>query len=76
MSLRHSVPIQFIVVQLAKDKQFDSFEKAVLRTLKNYIKEGEKVVTSDVCPVCGSSLYYNNGCKTCINENCTWSKCD
>jgi ribonucleoside-diphosphate reductase alpha chain len=76
MSLRHKVPIPFIVDQLAKDTQFDSFEKAVSRTLKNYIEEGEKVLTSDVCPVCGSELIYQSGCKSCINKDCMWSKCD
>lgn len=78
MSLRHNVPLPFIVDQLAKDKQFDSFEKAVSRTLKNYIGEGEKVLTSDhTCPICGSDLIYQGGCKSCVDiENCGWSKCD
>jgi ribonucleoside-diphosphate reductase alpha chain len=74
MSLRHKVPIPFICDQLSKDKQFDSFEKAVSRTLKSYIEEGVKVLTSETCPECGNVLYYNGGCKTCTN--CFWSKCD
>jgi ribonucleoside-diphosphate reductase alpha chain len=75
MSLRHNVPIPFIIDQLSKDKQFDSFEKAVLRTLKNYVKEGEKVITSsNKCPECENDLIYKDGCKTC--PECGWSKCD
>jgi ribonucleoside-diphosphate reductase alpha chain len=76
MSLRHEVPIPFIVDQLAKDKSFISFEKAVSRILKKYIVEGELVVTSEVCPHCGENLVYQSGCKTCINPECAWSKCD
>ena len=77
MSLRHKVPIPFICDQLAKDKQFDSFEKAVSRTLKNYIEENREVLTSDShCPECGETLVYQGGCKTCVNQKCAWSKCD
>ena len=75
MSLRHKVPIDFIVDQLAKDKNFISFEKSVGRILKKYIKENTLVKTSEVCPVCQSSqLMYKEGCKTCVS--CGWGKCD
>lgn len=82
MSLRHEVPLEFIVDQLAKDKNFVGFEKSVSRILKKYIKENEVVKTSEVCPSCGSSLVYKEGCKTCTGDNlsegqaCGWSKCD
>lgn len=76
MSLRHEVPIPFIMDQLSKSSEFDSFEKAVVRTLKTYVEEGAKVVTSDACPYCGSELVFQGGCKTCVNPECMWSKCE
>lgn len=75
MGLRLGHPLQFIVSQLQKDTSFNSFEKAVARVLKKYIKEGEKVEVSEVCPVCGSdNLIYKEGCLTCMD--CGFSKCD
>lgn len=75
MSLRHDVPMSFIVDQLNKDKNFLGFERSVSRVLKKYIKEGEKVITGDLCPSCGSdNLVFQEGCKTCLT--CGWSKCD
>jgi ribonucleoside-diphosphate reductase alpha chain len=82
MSLRHDVPVEFIVDQLSKDKNFAGFEKSVSRILKKYIQENTVVKTSDVCPQCGSSLVYKEGCKTCTGDKleegqaCGWSKCD
>jgi ribonucleoside-diphosphate reductase alpha chain len=73
MSLRHGTPLQFIVDQLSKSRQFISFEKAVARVLKKYIEDGEKVMTGDVCPECGEELVFNDGCTTCMS--CGWSKC-
>ena len=75
MSLRHKVPTEFIVDQLAKDKNFVGFEKSVSRILKKYIKENEVVKTSETCPSCNSKqLVYKEGCKSCVE--CGWSKCD
>lgn len=75
MSLRHEVPLEFVVDQLAKDKNFVGFEKSVGRILKKYIKDDSVVHTSDICPTCGSDqLVYKEGCKTCTS--CGWSKCD
>lgn len=73
MSLRHGVPLQFIVEQLQKDSNFISFEKAVSRVLKKYIKEGEKVMTNQKCPECKGDLVYRDGCLSC--PACGWSKC-
>jgi len=73
MGLRHQVPLQFIVEQLAKDKNFMGFEKTVSRVLKKYIKEGEKVKSNIVCPECGNTeLMYQEGCLSCT---CGWSRC-
>ena len=74
MSLRHQVPLQFIVDQLSKDKNFLGFERTVARVLKKYIKEGEAVKTNKTCDNCGSShLVYSEGCLMCAD--CNSSKC-
>ena len=73
MSLRHNVPLQFVVDQLIKDKNFMGFERVVSRVLKRYITEGETVKTSKCCPDCGNEeLRYQEGCISC---SCGWSKC-
>jgi len=75
MSLRHAVPLEFVVDQLAKDKNFIGFERAVSRVLKKYIAEGTRVQKSESCPQCGgTSLVYVSGCKSC--QSCGWSKCE
>lgn len=73
MSLRHGTPLQFIVDQLSKSKNFLSFERAVSRVLKKYIKDGEVVMTRDVCPECSNQLVFKEGCVACTS--CGWSKC-
>jgi ribonucleoside-diphosphate reductase alpha chain len=72
MGLRHGVPLQFIVDQLNKDKNFIGFEKSVGRVLKKYIKEGERVLT-DKCADCGGELIFQEGCIVC--PSCGWGKC-
>jgi ribonucleotide reductase alpha subunit len=73
MSLRHNVPLQFIVDQLNKTKRFGTFSKGMARVLKKYIKEGETVLSAEKCPECGKDLIFKEGCKSC--SNCGWSKC-
>ncbi len=73
MSLRHGVPIPFVVDQLSKTDNFSSFERAVSRVLKKYIPENSEVLTENGCPVCGKPLIYQGGCRSCT---CGWSKCD
>jgi ribonucleoside-diphosphate reductase alpha chain len=73
MGLRHGVNLQFIVNQLQKDKNFLGFERAVSRVLKKYIKDGEKVLSSEKCESCGGELIYREGCISCLS--CGWSKC-
>ena len=75
-SLRHGVPVQFLVEQMLKDRESDlfSFSKVIARCLKNYIKDG--TMSSDkTCLVCGAedSLIYQEGCVTC--SACGHSKC-
>jgi len=67
-SLRHGVPVQFLVEQMQKDKDsaMFSFSKCVARCLKKYIADGLKASIS-VCTNCGSedTIIYQEGCQTC-----------
>jgi len=74
-SLRHGIPIKFIVDQLQKSStNLASLTAAAGRVLKKYIQDGEKV-TGQSCPNCGSTnLIYAEGCVTC--SSCGWSKCE
>jgi ribonucleotide reductase alpha subunit len=74
MGLRHGVPLEFIVHQLAKHENMISLHKAVSRVLKKYIKEGEKYLLSQECPSCGSKNFvYSEGCILC--KDCGWGQC-
>lgn len=73
LALRHSIPIQFIVEQIQKEKDMFSFSKSLARVLKTYIPDGTKASNGESCPECGSKLLYQEGCKTCVN--CGWGKC-
>jgi ribonucleoside-diphosphate reductase alpha chain len=74
-SLRHGVPVKFIVEQLqkAEDDMF-SIASAAARVLKKYIANGE-IVTGVQCPQCKlvGTLVYKDGCNECTN--CGYSKC-
>jgi ribonucleoside-diphosphate reductase alpha chain len=73
MSLRHGVPLQFVIDQLQRSKEFLGFEKAVSRVLKHYIKEGENFESSQKCPKCGGVMTFQEGCficKTCGHGGC------
>lgn len=76
-SLRHGVPVRYIVEQLRKDKHstISSFSSVIARVLgKSYIADGTKAGGSKKCPDCGSSnLSYQQGCVGCID--CGSSKC-
>lgn len=71
MSIRHGVPLRFIVEQLNKSDDFTSFDKSVSRVLKQYIKDGESY--KEICESCGSKMIYYDGCVKC--SQCTFSKC-
>jgi ribonucleoside-diphosphate reductase alpha chain len=75
-SLRHGVPVQYLVEQMQKDKEMDmfSFSKVISRCLKSYIEDGT-TSTVKICPDCNAedSVVYQEGCATC--KNCGSSKC-
>lgn len=77
LSLRHGVPVQFIVEQLNKGSEKDSdlfsFSKVTARVLKSYIKDGTST-SQKKCTECGSDqLSYQSGCTLCLS--CGYSKC-
>lgn len=72
-SLRHGSDISFIVHQLEKARgDMLSFEKAIARTLKKYIKNGTKVY-GEKCNCGGENLIRESGCVIC--KDCGWSAC-
>jgi ribonucleoside-diphosphate reductase alpha chain len=72
-SLRHGIPLEFIVSQLEKiTGDIQSFGKVLARALKKYIQDGTKVV-GGACKDCGGELIRQEGCQTC--RQCGWSKC-
>jgi ribonucleoside-diphosphate reductase alpha chain len=72
-SLRHGVPIQFVVDQLQKATlDITTIGAAAARCLKKYIKDGEKVHNQS-CPSCGNGLVFMEGCVTC--SSCGYSRC-
>lgn len=76
LTLRHQIPINFIVEQLQKEKKDDmfSFNRVLARVLKTYIPNGTKSAGDKSCSSCGSeSLVYMEGCVTC--QSCGSSKC-
>jgi len=77
LTLRHGIPLQYIVEQLRKDKHSDmmSFSTVIARVLsKGYIVDGTKATQEKQCSSCGSDqLAYMEGCQTCMN--CGSSKC-
>lgn len=77
LTLRHKIPVNFIVEQLQKrDKHDDimSFSKAIARVLKEYIPNGTRSHSDKNCPECGSTeTVYIEGCVQCMS--CGWGKC-
>lgn len=73
MSMRHGIPIQFVVEQMQKaQSDITSMGAAAARCLKKYIINGTQI-TGQKCPSCGKDLVYMEGCSTCTN--CGHSKC-
>jgi ribonucleoside-diphosphate reductase alpha chain len=77
LSLRHGVPVQFIMEQMQKDKHSDitSFSKVIGRVLKQYISDGTISNSEKICPSCNAnnSLIYQEGCLRCTS--CPYSRC-
>ena len=74
LSLRSGVMIQHICDTLSKSKgDITKFSKVLMRILKYYIQDG--MAASGRCEICGSKLVYKEGCISCINPECGYSKC-
>jgi ribonucleoside-diphosphate reductase alpha chain len=77
LSLRHGVPVQYMVEQLQKDKysEMQSFSRVISRVLKGYIPDGTKSTSDKKCTSCGAEngLVYKEGCVTCVS--CGASRC-
>ena len=79
LSMRHGVPVQYLVEQLQKDKEADlfSFSKVIARVLKKYIKDGTKVSNGVIDCNCENKehcrVVYQEGCATCLT--CGYAKC-
>lgn len=72
LSLRHGIPLQYIVEQLLKvEGEMFCFAKSISRTLKKYIKNGTK--STEICPDCQTKMEFENGCFIC--KNCGFSRC-
>jgi len=73
MSMRHGVPLKFVVEQLQKaTDDITSMASAAARCLKKYIKDGEQIIGQKCA--CGNDLVYLEGCVSCTS--CGYSKCN
>ena len=74
-SLRHGVPVEFIVDQLERcEGSIVEFSKAASRILKHHINTIQSPTNKDICPNClGTQLILEEGCNKCLD--CGWSKC-
>ena len=73
LMLRHGIPIVYVVEQLQKgNEDIFSLPSAIIRVLKKYVKDGQKV-SGRVCPQCSGELIYNDGCVSC--SSCNYSAC-
>jgi ribonucleoside-diphosphate reductase alpha chain len=79
VSMRHGVPMQYIVEQLQKDNYSDmfSFSRVVARVLKKYIEDGTRPGSMSVscnCEIASEcNFIYQSGCISCTS--CGYSAC-
>lgn len=74
-SLRHGVPIEYLVEQLSKDGSVVDVNNVLARLLRKYIKKKTQE-RSEQCPQCGGhEIVYSEGCKKCADQSCGWSGC-
>jgi ribonucleoside-diphosphate reductase alpha chain len=72
-NLRHGTPVKFIIEQLQKSKgTIVDFNISIIRALKKYLSNE---ASKEKCPVCGASLVYVDGCISCEDPQCGYSKC-
>lgn len=74
--LRHGMPLVYTYELIDslnfKEDHINTWKNGVARTIKKYIKDGEK--SRGKCPNCGGTEFiYQEGCLRC--SNCSWSKC-
>lgn len=73
-ALRHGMHVKYAVEMCNNGKgDITSFTKVIARTLKKFIKDGEK--STKTCDICGKkdAMIYEEGCKKC--KFCGDSKC-
>ncbi len=74
--LRHGMPLQYVVHLVSKmhmdSDNINSWKKGVVRALKKYVVDGTEV-PGKVCPKCGASMFFQEGCHSCAN--CGHSEC-
>ena len=78
LSLRHGTPLEFIQQQLKKaNGDITDFSAVVARVFGTYIKQYRYEKNSGACPECGKdSLMRMEGCLKCMEEGCSYSRCD
>lgn len=75
--LRHGMPLLYVYELVNSlnlhDENLNTWKNGIIRVIKRYIKDGEKV-EGKKCPNCGSThLEFKEGCLTCMS--CGNSKC-
>jgi len=75
--LRHGMPLTYVVDLVSnmnvEEDNINTWKNGVVRALKHFLSDGEKVV-GNVCPECAEdALVYQDGCLIC--SSCGYSKC-
>lgn len=72
-SLRHGVPIEYLIEQLSKDGNIVDINNVLARLLKKHVRKKSQK-KADVCPSCGShQMAREDGCLRCLD--CGFSGC-